>query len=178
MAKQQVKSGDNVTRWIVIAMVTLVVVTGVVFSMMNQNNKNYENKCNKHRLTVTNSNYITLCIQHLLTSLLRLNSNASIVLKFIQLGDGIECGYSVDYFGFNDKGVLYDWIEKQLIYTNTIPEVIFKAFYYNPYNIVIASNLGFVFYVKDGINWNQKDEQKHPVTLQTFQNNHPIIGMR
>jgi hypothetical protein len=39
MAKQQVKSGDNVTRWIVIAMVTLVVVTGVVFSMLSQNNK-------------------------------------------------------------------------------------------------------------------------------------------
>jgi protein-disulfide isomerase len=39
MAKQQVKSGDNVTRWIVIAMVLLVVVTGVVFSMMSQSNK-------------------------------------------------------------------------------------------------------------------------------------------
>jgi len=39
MAKQQAKSGDKVTRWIVIAMVSLVVVTGVVFSMMNQNNK-------------------------------------------------------------------------------------------------------------------------------------------
>ena len=39
MAKQQVKSGDNVTRWIVIAMVTLVVVTGVFFSMLSQNNK-------------------------------------------------------------------------------------------------------------------------------------------
>jgi protein-disulfide isomerase len=39
MAKQQVKSGDNVTRWIVIAMILLVVVTGVVFSMMSQNNK-------------------------------------------------------------------------------------------------------------------------------------------
>jgi len=39
MAKQQVKSGDNVTRWIVIAMVLLVVVTGVVFSLMGQNTK-------------------------------------------------------------------------------------------------------------------------------------------
>ena len=39
MAKQQVKSGDNVTRWIVIAMVLLVVATGVFFSMMSQNNK-------------------------------------------------------------------------------------------------------------------------------------------
>jgi protein-disulfide isomerase len=36
MAKQQVKSGDPVTRWIVISMVLLVVITGVVFSMMNQ----------------------------------------------------------------------------------------------------------------------------------------------
>lgn len=53
MAKQQVKSGDNVTRWIVIAMVLLVVATGVFFSMMSQNNKenaslaaldNYESK--------------------------------------------------------------------------------------------------------------------------------------
>ena len=39
MAKQQAKSGDNVTRWIVIAMVSLVVVTGVVFSIFSQNNK-------------------------------------------------------------------------------------------------------------------------------------------
>jgi protein-disulfide isomerase len=39
MAKQQAKSGDNVTRWIVIAMVSLVVITGVVFSLMSQNNK-------------------------------------------------------------------------------------------------------------------------------------------
>ena len=39
MAKQQVKSGDNTTRWIVIAMVLLVVVTGVVFSLMSQSNK-------------------------------------------------------------------------------------------------------------------------------------------
>ena len=39
MAKQQVKSGDHTTRWIVIAMVVLVVITGVVFSMMSQNNK-------------------------------------------------------------------------------------------------------------------------------------------
>ena len=39
MAKQQAKSGDNVTRWIVIAMVSLVVVTGVVFSIFSQNSK-------------------------------------------------------------------------------------------------------------------------------------------
>jgi protein-disulfide isomerase len=39
MAKQQAKSGDNTTRWIVIAMVLLVVVTGVVFSFMSQSNK-------------------------------------------------------------------------------------------------------------------------------------------
>lgn len=38
MAKQA-KSQDNTTRWIVIAMVLLVVVTGVVFSLMSQNNK-------------------------------------------------------------------------------------------------------------------------------------------
>lgn len=39
MAKQQAKSGDNITRWIVIAMVSLVVVTGVVFSMVSQSSK-------------------------------------------------------------------------------------------------------------------------------------------
>ena len=39
MAKQQAKSGDNTTRWIVLAMVLLVVITGVVFSIMGQNNK-------------------------------------------------------------------------------------------------------------------------------------------
>lgn len=42
MAKQQAKSGDNVTRWIVIAMVSLVVVTGVVFSIFSQNSKETE----------------------------------------------------------------------------------------------------------------------------------------
>ena len=36
---QQAKAKDNTTRWIVIAMVLLVVVTGVIFSMMSQNNK-------------------------------------------------------------------------------------------------------------------------------------------
>lgn len=36
---QQPKAKDNTTRWIVIAMVLLVVVTGVIFSMMSQNNK-------------------------------------------------------------------------------------------------------------------------------------------
>lgn len=39
MAKQQAKAQDNTTRWIVIAMVLLVVVTGVVFSLLGQNNK-------------------------------------------------------------------------------------------------------------------------------------------
>ncbi len=39
MAKQAEKSTDNTTRWIVIAMVTLVVVTGVVFSIFGQNSK-------------------------------------------------------------------------------------------------------------------------------------------
>ena len=39
MAKQQAKGADNSTRWIVLAMVLLVVVTGVVFSMLSQNNK-------------------------------------------------------------------------------------------------------------------------------------------
>ena len=39
MAKQQAKSGDNITRWIVIAMVSLVVVTGVAFSMLSQSSK-------------------------------------------------------------------------------------------------------------------------------------------
>ena len=38
MAKQA-KAQDKTTRWIVIAMVLLVVVTGVVFSLMSQSNK-------------------------------------------------------------------------------------------------------------------------------------------
>lgn len=38
MAKQA-KAQDNTTRWIVIAMVLLVVITGVVFSLMSQSNK-------------------------------------------------------------------------------------------------------------------------------------------
>lgn len=39
MAKQAAKGADNTTRWIVIAMVLLVVVTGVVFSLFSQNSK-------------------------------------------------------------------------------------------------------------------------------------------
>lgn len=39
MAKQAAKSTDNTTRWIVLAMVALVVVTGVVFSLFTQNSK-------------------------------------------------------------------------------------------------------------------------------------------
>jgi len=39
MAKQAAKNTDNTTRWIVIAMVSLVVVTGVVFSIFGQNSK-------------------------------------------------------------------------------------------------------------------------------------------
>lgn len=39
MAKQAAKSTDITTRWIVIGMVLLVVVTGVVFSLFSQNSK-------------------------------------------------------------------------------------------------------------------------------------------
>ena len=39
MAKQAAKSTDNTTRWIVIAMVSLVVVTGVIFSIFGQSSK-------------------------------------------------------------------------------------------------------------------------------------------
>ena len=39
MAKQAAKTADNTTRWIVIAMVALVVVTGVVFSLFGQSEK-------------------------------------------------------------------------------------------------------------------------------------------
>jgi protein-disulfide isomerase len=39
MAKQAAKSADNTTRWIVVAMVALVVVTGIVFSLFGQNEK-------------------------------------------------------------------------------------------------------------------------------------------
>lgn len=39
MAKQVEKSADNTTRWIVIAMVALVIVTGVVFSLLGQSSK-------------------------------------------------------------------------------------------------------------------------------------------
>jgi protein-disulfide isomerase len=39
MAKQAAKSADNTTRWIVVAMVALVVVTGIVFSLFGQTDK-------------------------------------------------------------------------------------------------------------------------------------------
>jgi len=39
MAKQTAKTADNTTRWIVIAMVALVVVTGVVFSLFGQSDE-------------------------------------------------------------------------------------------------------------------------------------------
>ena len=39
MAQQKGKNGDNANRWIVLAMVLLVIGTGVAFSIMGQNNK-------------------------------------------------------------------------------------------------------------------------------------------
>jgi protein-disulfide isomerase len=39
MAKQAAKGADNTTRWIVVAMVALVVVTGIVFSLFGQTDK-------------------------------------------------------------------------------------------------------------------------------------------
>jgi protein-disulfide isomerase len=39
MAQQKGKNGDNANRWIVLAMVLLVLGTGVAFSIMGQNNK-------------------------------------------------------------------------------------------------------------------------------------------
>ena len=39
MAKQAAKGSDNTTRWIVVAMVALVVVTGIVFSLFGQTDK-------------------------------------------------------------------------------------------------------------------------------------------
>ncbi len=39
MAKQAAKSADNTTRWIVVAMVALVVGTGVIFSLFGQSDK-------------------------------------------------------------------------------------------------------------------------------------------
>lgn len=39
MAKQAAKTADNTTRWIVVAMVALVVVTGIVFSLFGQSDK-------------------------------------------------------------------------------------------------------------------------------------------
>jgi len=39
MAKQAAKGKDNTTRWIVVAMVALVIVTGIVFSLFSQNTK-------------------------------------------------------------------------------------------------------------------------------------------
>jgi protein-disulfide isomerase len=39
MAKQAAKIADNTTRWIVVAMVALVVVTGIVFSLFGQTDK-------------------------------------------------------------------------------------------------------------------------------------------
>ena len=39
MAQQKGKNGDNANRWIVLAMVLLVIGTGVIFSVMGQNNR-------------------------------------------------------------------------------------------------------------------------------------------
>jgi carbonic anhydrase/acetyltransferase-like protein (isoleucine patch superfamily) len=63
-----------------------------------------------------------------------------------------EYNYNYYYLITNDGGKT--WKEIQLIYKNTISNVNFKAFYYNPQNILISSNLGYVFYMNDGINWN------------------------
>lgn len=63
-----------------------------------------------------------------------------------------QYNYNYYYLITNNGGK--SWTEKQLIYKNAIQNVNFKAFYYNPQNIVISSNFGYVFYMNDGINWN------------------------
>lgn len=61
-----------------------------------------------------------------------------------------QYNYNYYYLTTNDGGK--SWTKTQLIYKNTISNVNFKAFYYNPNNIVISSNFGYVFYMNDGIN--------------------------
>ena len=67
----------------------------------------------------------------------------------------IDNQYNYNYFYLLTSNGGKTWSEpNQLMYTNTIPEVVFKAFYYDQFNIIIASNLKYLFYLKDGINWN------------------------
>ena len=65
----------------------------------------------------------------------------------------------------------HSWTELPLIYeNNTIPDVTFKTYCYDPENIIISSNRGFVFYSLDsGINFN--------FVLYTFPNTQPSIYM-
>ena len=67
----------------------------------------------------------------------------------------IDNQYNYNYFYLLTSNGGKIWSKpNQLMYTNTIPNVVFNAFYYDQYNIIIASNLKYLFYLKDGINWN------------------------
>lgn len=132
----------------------------------------------KHRSTIgintyspKTENYImdingSICIQHQEIHLIQnvdfeINSiSFSTQSPFQEYGiaigksNTIDNKYNFNYFYLTTDDGGKSWNKTQLIYKNTIGEVMFRAFYYNPTNIVISGNLGFVFYMTDGINWN------------------------
>ena len=82
-------------------------------------------------------------------------------IEYINYGVAIGKSNTIDnnnifsYYILNTTNGGQSWNISQLIYKNTIPEVIFKVYYYDPYNIVISSNNGFLFNSKNaGIDWN------------------------
>lgn len=105
-----------------------------------------------------------VCIQHQEIHLIAKVNFEIVSVSFSKINSllGIAIGksntidnqYNYNYFYLLTSNGGKTWNENQLIYTNTIPEVIFKAFYYDQSNIIIASDFGFLFYLKDGINWN------------------------
>lgn len=103
-----------------------------------------------------------LCIQHQEIHLIQSVNFEIISVSFAALyGIAIGKSNTVDnkfnylYFYLLTQDGGETWTEKQLFYKNTISNVVFKAYYYNPTNIIISSDYGYLFYSNNGgIDWN------------------------
>jgi acyl-[acyl carrier protein]--UDP-N-acetylglucosamine O-acyltransferase len=72
--------------------------------------------------------------------------------NYINYGIAIGKSNTIDnknnysYYFLNTTNGGHSWKVSPLVYNNTIGNVIFKVFYYDPYNIIISSNNGYLFY--------------------------------
>lgn len=81
--------------------------------------------------------------------------------NYINYGIAIGKSNTIDnknnysYYFLNTTNGGKSWKVSPLVYNNTIPNVIFKVFYYDPYNIIISSNNGYLFFSNNaGNTWN------------------------